>query len=113
MRHDIGRDLERRHGRLVVVELGAIVVVEIDTADAREQGAGRALMQGAAQSLAKKGCRSVFLWVLRDNPSRWFYQRLSGREMAHGETTVAGVRIPKTAYVWDPIDILLPTPAAS
>jgi GNAT superfamily N-acetyltransferase len=81
--------------------------------DWRDQGAGRLLMQSAAQNLADAGCRSVFLWVLRDNPSRWFYQRLRGRQAAAGETQVAGVAVPKTAYVWDPIELLLPTPAPS
>lgn len=87
---------------------------EIDTLyvldDWREQGVGRALMQGAARRLHRAGCRSVFLWVLRDNPSRWFYQHLGGRRIAEGRTVVAGVPIPKTAYVWDPIEKLLPTP---
>ena len=63
--------------------------------------------------LAGSGCRSVFLWVLRDNPSRWFYQHLGGRRVADAQTLVAGVPIPKTAYLWDPIDLLLPTPANS
>jgi hypothetical protein len=70
-------------------------------------------MQVTARCLARAGCRSVFLWVLRDNPSRWFYQRLGGRRAADGQTIVAGVAIPKTAYVWDPIELLLPTRAPS
>ncbi len=81
--------------------------------DWRDQGAGRLLMQRAGQVLAEAGARSAFLWVLRDNPSRWFYQRLRGRRVAEGHTIVAGVSIPKTAYVWDPIETLLPTPAPS
>jgi GNAT superfamily N-acetyltransferase len=99
----------RRRAGLADGEIETLYVLD----DWREQGAGRALMQGSAQRLAARGCRSVFLWVLRDNPSRWFYQRLNGRQIAQGETIVAGVRIPKTAYVWDPIDILLPTSATS
>ena len=99
----------RRRAALADGEVETLYMLD----DWREQGAGRALMQGAAKHLAARGCRSVFLWVLRDNPSRWFYQRLGGRQAAHGETTVAGVKVPKTAYVWDPIDILLPTSATS
>ena len=53
------------------------------------------------------GCRSAFLWVLRDNPSRWFYQRLGGRPAAEGTTRVAGRDVPQVAYVWDPIERLL------
>jgi len=81
--------------------------------DWREQGAGRALLQASARRLARAGCRSAFLWVLRDNPSRWFYQHLGGRRAADSQALIAGVSIPKTAYVWDPIDLLLPTPAQS
>lgn len=78
--------------------------------DWRDQGAGRALMQAAGKILSDAGAGSAFLWVLRDNPSRWFYQRLGGRRAAEGQTTVAGTSIPKTAYVWDPIDRLLSAP---
>ena len=75
--------------------------------DHREQGAGRALLRAAAGHLAEMGCRSVFLWVLRDNPSRWFYERLGGRAGMLGTVPVAGQQIPQVAYVWDPIDRLL------
>jgi GNAT superfamily N-acetyltransferase len=81
--------------------------------DWREQGVGRALVQATARRLARAGCRSTFLWVLRDNPSRWFYQHLGGKRVADAQTLVAGVAIPKTAYVWDPIELLLTTPAPS
>ena len=81
--------------------------------DWREQGIGRALLQTAARRLARAGCRSAFLWVLRENPSRWFYQHLGGRRAADSQTLVAGVPVPKIAYVWDPIDLLLTTPAPS
>jgi len=79
--------------------------------DWREQGLGRALLQRAAGRLKEAGCRNLFLWVLRDNPSKWFYQRLGGRHAMESHVMVGGVPIPQTAYVWDPIDLLLPTPA--
>ena len=75
--------------------------------DWRDQGVGRRLMRGAAQELAGRGCRSVFVWVLRDNPSRFFYQHLGGQPVAHGATSVAGVSLAQTAFSWDPIDRLL------
>lgn len=81
--------------------------------DWRDQGAGRLLMQAAGKTLSDAGAGSAFLWVLSDNPSRWFYQRLRGRRAADGFTTVAGTSIPKTAYVWDPIDLLLADPTIS
>ena len=76
--------------------------------DWRERGIGRELLHAAAGYLKGLGCRSAFLWVLRDNGSKWFYQRLGGRPGAQSDTTVGGVTMPQTAYVWDPIETMLP-----
>jgi len=75
--------------------------------DFREQGVGRRIMREAATQLAARGCRSVFVWVLRDNPSRWFYRHLGGQPAAEGQTRLAGVSLSQVAYAWDPIDRLL------
>ena len=75
--------------------------------DWRERGIGRRLMGVAAAYLAESGCRSVYLWVLRDNPSRWFYQRLGGKPTVEATIRFAGRNVPQTAFVWDPIERLL------
>lgn len=75
--------------------------------DWRDRGVGRKLMRAAAAHLAEIGCRSCFLWVLRDNPSRWFYQRLGGRPAADAAIQFAGAKVVQTAFVWDPIERLL------
>lgn len=75
--------------------------------DWRERGIGRRLMRAAAEHLAEAGCRSLYLWVLRDNPSRWFYQRLGGTQAAEAPIKVAGQSLTQTAFVWDPIQRLL------
>ena len=75
--------------------------------DWRDRGIGRALMRAAAEHLRGLGCQSAFLWVLRDNPSRWFYQRLGGRAVMDMEIAVASQPVIQTAFVWDPIDRLL------
>jgi hypothetical protein len=64
-------------------------------------------MRAAAAQLADTGCRSVFLWVLRGNPSHWFYQHLGGKPVAEAEIQFAGQTLMQTAFVWDPIDRLL------
>jgi ribosomal protein S18 acetylase RimI-like enzyme len=81
--------------------------------DWRERGLGRRLMRAGAGHLAGAGYRSAFLWVLTDNPSRWFYQRLGGKAAATSNTFVAGAPIGQTAYVWDPIERLLAASPAS
>lgn len=75
--------------------------------DWRDRGIGRSLMRAAAEHLRGLGCRSVFLWVLRENPSRWFYLRLGGRAVMEMEIWVGSVPVIQTAFVWDPIDRLL------
>jgi ribosomal protein S18 acetylase RimI-like enzyme len=88
----------------------AIADGEIETLyvldDWREQGFGRGLIQAAAGDLAAAGCRSVFVWVLSGNPSRWFYERLGGVRAVEGSVSVGGRAQPQTAFVWDPIDRL-------
>ncbi|MBV8093155.1 MAG: GNAT family N-acetyltransferase [Acetobacteraceae bacterium] len=75
--------------------------------DFRERGLGRRLLRAAAAHLSETGCRSAFLWVLRDNPSRWFYQHLGGRPVAEAVIQVGGQPVVQMAVVWDPIERLL------
>ncbi len=75
--------------------------------DWRDQGIGRRLIRAAGEHLREIGCGSAFLWVLRDNPSRWFYQRLGGKSVMEAEIQVAGETVTQTAFVWDPLDRLL------
>ena len=75
--------------------------------DFRERGFGRSLVQASATWLAARGCASLFLWVLRENPSRWFYQRMGGVPMAEQAIRVAGRDLVQTAYVWPDIGKLL------
>ena len=79
--------------------------------DWRDNGLGRAMLRAAATGLAEAGCRSVFLWVLADNPSRWFYERLGGRMVARAMIGVGGRAVAQTAIAWDPIERLLETNA--
>jgi len=95
-----GGELGRRLGE---GEIETLYVLD----DWREQGIGRRLMHAAAAHLADAGCQSVFLWVLRDNPSRWFYQHLGGKPAAEASIRFAGRSVMQTAFVWDPIDRLL------
>ena len=74
--------------------------------DWRDRGLGRRLMRSAAAHLASAGCRSAFVWVLRDNPSRWFYERLGGRPVAEATIHVGGVPVVQVAYLWAPIEKL-------
>lgn len=71
--------------------------------DWRERGLGRRLMRAAAMRLAAQDCASAFVWVLRDNPSRWFYARLGGKPALEATIRVGGEQVVQTAYVWPSI----------
>lgn len=75
--------------------------------DHRDRGVGRRLMRAMAAHLRAVGCASAVVWVLRDNPSRWFYERLGGRQAARETIRVAGQTVEQVAFVWDSIDTLL------
>lgn len=75
--------------------------------DWRERGAGRRLMRAMGAHLRAIGCRSAMLWVLHDNPTRWFYRRLGGKEVAHEDIRVGGATVRQAAYLWNPIEVLL------
>ncbi len=92
-----------RHGRLAEGEIETLYVLD----DYRDRGIGRALVRAAAGALADVGCASAYLWVLRDNPSRWFYRRIGGRQVAEKTISVAGCAVTQTAFLWDPIALLV------
>lgn len=62
--------------------------------------AGRRLMAGMADHLLKRRMNSACVWVLRDNPTRWFYQHLGGRLSAEATIRFAGVPLVQVAYAW-------------
>jgi GNAT superfamily N-acetyltransferase len=75
--------------------------------DFRERAVGRRLMRAMAAHLRVIGCNSALVWVLADNPSRYFYRRLGGRPAMTEAIRVAGRPVEQTALIWDPIDVLL------
>ncbi len=75
--------------------------------DYQNRGLGGQLLRAAAKHLGQMGCRSVFAWVLRENPSRYFYERMGGKCVAEGVTMVGGENFAQSAYVWAPIETLL------
>jgi ribosomal protein S18 acetylase RimI-like enzyme len=105
-----GRARGTAGSRLAEGEVETLYVLD----DWRERGLGRRLLRTTAGQLAASGCRSVFLWVLRDNPSRWFYSRLGGKPVAEQTISVGGASVVQVAFLWDPIErLLLASPQAS
>jgi ribosomal protein S18 acetylase RimI-like enzyme len=65
------------------------------------RGLGQQLFAAARRELSARGCRSLGLWVLRDNAACAFYAALGGVRAGRGEHFVGGACLDKVAFVWD------------
>jgi GNAT superfamily N-acetyltransferase len=68
--------------------------------DSQDAGIGRLLLDGAFAGLRERGMSQAFVWVLHDNPARYFYERLGGSYVADREEELWGVRVRQVAYGW-------------
>jgi L-amino acid N-acyltransferase YncA len=94
----------RNYGRAVAEgEVETLYVLD----DWKENGVGRLLLRASARHLAAIGCKSAFAWVLRDNPSIFFYEHLGGKRVASGTVQVGNASIAQSAFAWDPIERLI------
>jgi ribosomal protein S18 acetylase RimI-like enzyme len=71
------------------------------------RGVGKALARQVVQHLAECGLISMLVWVLRDNPSRGFYEALGGRELRARTIVIGGAELEEVGYVWDDISVIL------
>jgi 16S rRNA (cytosine967-C5)-methyltransferase len=77
--------------------------------DWQEQGLGRGLLCGSLQLMAKNGCSSALVWVLADNPARFFYEAMEGKRVGEKDEAIWGVTLHQIAYGWRSLS---PLPAA-
>lgn len=68
--------------------------------DWQNQGIGRRLLIALFRRLVAAGRPSVIVWVLRDNPSRFFYERLGSHQVSRKALAVGGAAIDAVAYGW-------------
>lgn len=68
--------------------------------DRQNQGIGRRLLIALFRRLVAAGRHSAILWVLRDNPARFFYERLGAQQVSRKSLAVGGMAIEAIAYGW-------------
>ena len=71
--------------------------------DHQDRGVGRQLLLGAFAGLRERGMSQAFVWVLHDNPARYFYERMGGRYVADRDEELWGVPVEQVAYGWTDI----------
>lgn len=78
-------------------ELYAIYLLQT----AQGRGLGRQLVRAAASRLTGHGFEAMFVWVLRDNPARHFYQALGAKYLHEKPITIGTQELIESAYGWD------------
>jgi GNAT superfamily N-acetyltransferase len=70
------------------------------------RGIGRELVKKAAQELLRRGHKSMLIWVLRDNPSRGFYERMGGKYYKEKPIQIGDANLIEVAYGWNDLTTL-------
>ncbi len=73
--------------------------------DCQGLGAGRRLLGALFDGLGGSGMLSAVIWVLADNPSRFFYEAMGGVRAARRHEKIWGERLPEFAYSWETLEI--------
>ena len=78
---------------------GEVFTLYVDP-DRRGEGIGRSLLGALLGALSDHGMESALIWVLAENPARFFYEALGGRFIAVREDRMWGELLRQMAYGW-------------
>lgn len=84
-------------------ELYAVYILQ----DYQGQGIGQLLVRAVAERLARCGFKAMRVWVLAENPSRGFYERIGGQFVREKQINIGGTTLTEVAYGWPDIRMLL------
>jgi ribosomal protein S18 acetylase RimI-like enzyme len=95
---DMPENLDGRETRV-----GEIYTLYVEP-DFQNRGLGRELMDAMFGQLQKDGFDTAVLWMLADNPTRFFYEGLGGERVGDRIDTMAGRDVEEVAYAWRDLD---------
>jgi GNAT superfamily N-acetyltransferase len=78
---------------------GEVFALYVDP-DRRDEGIGRSLLETLFGALRRDHMDSALVWVLAENPARFFYEAMGGRFIATREEPLWGTVLPQVAYGW-------------
>jgi ribosomal protein S18 acetylase RimI-like enzyme len=81
------------------VRVGEVYTLYVEP-DFQNLGLGRRLLDALFRQLRADGCDTAVLWMLADNPTRFFYEGLGGARVGHRVDTMAGVDVEELAFAW-------------
>jgi GNAT superfamily N-acetyltransferase len=65
------------------------------------RGLGRTLFEKALSALRQEGINSMYLWVLKDNPTIEFYRHMGGKEIARQPLSFGATNVEEIAMAWE------------
>jgi ribosomal protein S18 acetylase RimI-like enzyme len=81
------------------IRVGEVYTLYVEP-DFQNLGLGRRLLDALFRQLRADGCDTAVLWMLADNPSRFFYEGLGGERVGERVDTMAGVDVEEVAFGW-------------
>jgi ribosomal protein S18 acetylase RimI-like enzyme len=71
------------------------------------KGLGRLLLKALFTRIKNEGYEKVFVEVLEDNPTRYFYEYFGAQFVKTVPITIGGQRLNESIYVWPSVDEVL------
>lgn len=65
------------------------------------EGAGKALLMASFDWLITRDIDAVIVWVLAENPSRFFYEAMGGTRLGEKTDSFGGTKVREIAYGWN------------
>lgn len=69
-------------------------------------GIGQGLLRALFGALAREGHETALIWVVANNPSRFFYEAMGGRPAARRDTNMGSQTVQELAYGWENVHAL-------
>ncbi len=95
---DLPEDLD-----VTEVRVGEVYTLYVEP-DFQNQGLGRRLLDAMFRQLGADGCDTAVLWMLADNPTRFFYEGMGGQRVGQRIDTMGGQDVEELAYAWRDLD---------
>ena len=86
--------------------VGEVYTLYVES-DFQNRGLGRRLLDALFRQLHADGCDTAVLWMLADNPTRFFYEGMGGEIVGNRREPFAGTDVDEVAYAWRDLDLPL------
>jgi len=81
------------------VRVGEVYTLYVEP-DFQNRGLGRRLLDALFRQLKADRCDTAVLWMLAENPTRFFYEGLGGERVGERVDTMGGTDVDEIAYAW-------------